>query len=125
MEAAANSVVSESVSGQMMYRETTGYSGVVRESGVGAGERTAISRDEKKLHRFYGSIQINERMMASEASKIMEEVVKHLTSLSGAKVTVTLEITADLPNGAPDHTVRTVKENSNTLRFQTSEFHEE
>ncbi len=80
---------------------------------------------EKKLHRFYGSVQINERIMASEAGKIMEEVVKHLTSLSGAKVNVTLEITADLPDGAPDHVVRTVKENSNTLRFQSAEFYEE
>ena len=81
--------------------------------------------EEKKLHRFYGSIQINERIMASEAGKIMEEVVKHLTSLSGAKVKVTLEITAELPDGVPEHVVRTVKENSNTLRFQSSEFYEE
>jgi len=80
---------------------------------------------EKKLHRFYGSVQINERIMASEAGKIMEEIVKHLTSLSGARVKVTLEITAELPDGAPDHVVRTVKENSNTLRFQSSEFYEE
>ena len=81
--------------------------------------------EEKQLHRFYASVQINERMMASDAGKIMEEVVKHLTSLSGANVKVTLEITAELPDGAPDQVVRTVKENSNTLRFQTSEFHEE
>ena len=81
-----------------------------------------IESEEKKLHRFYGSVQISERMMASDAGKIMEEVVKHLTSLSGAKVKVTLEITAELPDGVPDHVVRTVKENSNTLRFQSLHF---
>ena len=82
------------------------------------------AHEDAQPHRFYGSVQINERMMASEAGKIMEEVVKHLTSLSGARVKVTLEIEAEIPDGAPTQTVRVVKENSNTLRFQSSEFHE-
>jgi shikimate kinase len=38
-------------------------------------------------------------MMARDAGMIMEEVVKHLTSLYGAKVKVTLEIEVELPNG--------------------------
>jgi hypothetical protein len=79
----------------------------------------------QQTQRFNGSVQINPRLMGSEAGRIMEEVVKHLTSLSGAKVKVTLEIEAELPSGAPEHIVRTVKENSNTLRFQIAEFHEE
>jgi hypothetical protein len=87
--------------------------------------RVETNHEKEMPHRFYASVQINERMMASDAGKIMEEVVKHLTSLSGANVKVTLEITAELPDGMPDHIVRTVKENCNTLRFQTSEFHEE
>ena len=41
---------------------------------------------ESQRRRFYGSVSINERMMASDAGRIMEEFVKHLTSLSGAKV---------------------------------------
>jgi hypothetical protein len=36
----------------------------------------------------------------------------HLAGLPGAQVTVTLEIQARLPEGAPEHVVRTVNENS-------------
>ena len=73
---------------------------------------------ELQYHRFYGSVKINPRLMAGEAGKIMEEVVKHLTTLYGAEVQVTLEIQAILPNGAPEGTRRTVEENCRTLRFE-------
>ena len=78
-----------------------------------------------KIQRYNGSVRINERMMGSEAGKIMEEVVKHLTGLTGSKVKVTIEIEAELPENVSDAVLRTVKENSNTLRFQISEFHTE
>ena len=38
--------------------------------------------------------------------QIAEEVVSHLTGLIGAKVEVTLEIEAEIPDGAPEHVVR-------------------
>lgn len=78
-----------------------------------------------QMHRFYGSIKINPRMMAGDAGKIMEEVVKHLTSLSKAGVEVTLEIQATLPNGVPADTIQTVTENCRTLRFDSYGFEEE
>ena len=73
---------------------------------------------ETQYRRFYGSVKINPRLMAGEAGKIMEEVVKHLTTLYGAEVQVTLEIQATMPNGAPEGTRRTVEENCRTLRFE-------
>jgi hypothetical protein len=73
---------------------------------------------EPQYKRFYGSVKINPRMMAGEAGKIMEEVVKHLTTLYGAEVQVTLEIQATLPNGASESTRRTVEENCHTLKFE-------
>jgi predicted AAA+ superfamily ATPase len=73
---------------------------------------------EPRYKRFYGSVKINPRMMAGEAGKIMEEVVKHLTTLYGSDVQVTLEIQATLPNGASESTRRTVEENCRTLRFE-------
>ena len=79
---------------------------------------------EKQLHRFYASVQINERLMGTDAARVMDEVVKHLTSLSGTKVKVTLEIEAELPNGLPGRVVQTIKENGNTLHFETCEFEE-
>ena len=38
-----------------------------------------------------------------DASQIADEVIAHLAGLVGAKVTVTLEIEAEIPSGAPDH----------------------
>jgi hypothetical protein len=57
-------------------------------------------------------------MMAGYVGKIMEEVVKHLTTLYGANMQVTLEIQANIPNGVPEMTVRTVTENCRTLKFE-------
>jgi hypothetical protein len=38
---------------------------------------------------------------------------------------LTLEIEADLPDGAPDNTVRVVTENARTLKFKSQGFEEE
>ena len=38
---------------------------------------------------------------------------------------VTLEISAEVPSGAPDHVVRTVTENSRTLKFTNQGFEKE
>jgi hypothetical protein len=52
-------------------------------------------------------------------------VIQHLTKLSNTTVKITLEIHADLPNGATDDVVRTVLENCNTLKFITKSFEQE
>src|SRR6266571_2065623 len=80
---------------------------------------------ESQFHRFHGSVKINPRMMAGEAGKIMEEIVKHLTTLYEANVQVTLEIQANIPGGVTDDIVRTVTENCRTLKFESAEFEEE
>ena len=57
--------------------------------------------------------------------RIADEVISHLSGLVGAKVTVTLEIEAEVPLGAPDQVVRTVTENSRTLKFTSQGFEKE
>ena len=59
-----------------------------------------------------------------DASRIAEEVIAHLSGLVGAEVTVTLEIEAEIPDGTPDNVVRTVTENSRTLKFGSHGFEE-
>ena len=54
-----------------------------------------------------------------------EEVVAHLAGLPGAEVTVTLEIEALIPDGAPENVVRTVTENAAALKFASHGFEEE
>jgi hypothetical protein len=48
-----------------------------------------------------------------------------LNGLEGAEVEITLELRARFDKGAPEHVVRTVTENSRTLRFTNAGFEEE
>ena len=59
-----------------------------------------------------------------DAGRVAEEVIVHLSGLIGARVTVTMEIAAEIPGGAPDNVVRTVTENSRTLKFGSHGFEE-
>ncbi|MDQ3673741.1 MAG: Swt1 family HEPN domain-containing protein [Gemmatimonadota bacterium] len=72
--------------------------------------------------RFHGSVELDPTRVGRDAGRIADEVVAHLAGLVGAKVRVTLEIEADVPDGAPDHVVRTVTENSRTLKFTSHGF---
>ena len=57
-----------------------------------------------------------------QATVLANEVIRHLEVLGGAKVRITIEIDAELPEGASESVVRTVLENSRTLKFSSSEF---
>jgi hypothetical protein len=60
-----------------------------------------------------------------DASRIADEVIAHLSGLVGANVTVTSEVEAEIPSGAPDNPVGTVTENSRTLKFISHAFEKE
>ena len=75
--------------------------------------------------RFHGSIDLDPARAARDAGQVADEVISHLAAIGDAEVTVTLEIEAKVPSGAPDDLVRTVTENSRTLRFKTHGFEPE
>lgn len=52
-------------------------------------------------------------------------MIAHFPGQVGAEVTVTLEIEATLSDGASDQIVRTVTENSRTLKFTRHGFESE
>ena len=74
------------------------------------------------LRRFHGSVKLDSARVGRDAARIADEVISHLVAQMGAEVTVTLEIEATLPNGASDQLVRTVTENSRTLKFTNQGF---
>jgi len=78
----------------------------------------------KVMRRFHGSAILNPQRVTKDVSTIADEVIQHLTSLRGANVTITIEISAEHPDGFDDATVRTVTENSRTLKFKTQGFEE-
>ena len=75
--------------------------------------------------RFHGTVPLDSTRVGRDAGRIADEVISHLSGLVGAKVTVTLEIAAEVPSGTPDHVVRTVTENSRTLKFTNQGFEKE
>ncbi len=94
-------------------------------SGVGlTAKESPDDLVEKKpvLRRFYGIVSIDPLRINRDAPAITNEVIQHLTRLSGARVKVTLEIEAEIPDGAPDDVVRTVTENCRTLKFNNQSF---
>jgi len=78
----------------------------------------------KILRRFYGSVRLDSTRMAKDSGEIAQAIVQHLASLIDADVTVTLEVQANVPGGAPDSVVRTISENARTLKFDSANFEE-
>ena len=70
-----------------------------------------------KPKRYHGTVILDSARVGRDAGRIAEEVVSHLVGLVASSVRVTLEIEAEIPGGAPDNVVRTVTENSRTLKF--------
>ena len=55
---------------------------------------------------------------------IVEEVIERLTSQLDCQVEISLEITARRQQGFDESTVRTISENSRTLKFENYGFEE-
>ncbi len=85
--------------------------------GAGVGDGGPVPPVATQPTRYHGSVNLDPARVGRDASRIAEEVIAHLAGLMGAEVTVTLEIHAEIPSGAPDSIVRTVTENSRTLKF--------
>lgn len=85
----------------------------------------AVHTGPAKPKRFHGTVELDSTRVGRDASRIADEVIAHLSSLVGARVQVTLEVDAEIPSGAPDQVVRTVTENSRTLKFTSQGFERE
>jgi predicted AAA+ superfamily ATPase len=91
-------------------------------AGPDSGDGSAPSLPAHKPRRFHGTVALGPERVGRDASRIADEVIAHLAGQVGAEVTVTLEIDAKIPGGASDQMVRTVTENSRTLKFTTQGF---
>ena len=87
-----------------------------------SGERV---RPPRKIRRFYGTVDIDPMRAGRDAASIAESVIQHLGLEKDAEVKVTIEIVANMPNGAGERTIRTVSENCKTLKFKQFDFEEE
>ncbi len=88
-------------------------------SGTGETRPTPLA---KKTIRYYGRLVVEPVRAQRDLTQALQEVVQHLTSLVDCQVTMTLEIKAQNPAGFDEHTIRTVAENSRSLKFEFFEF---
>jgi hypothetical protein len=98
---------------------TNGGGGGAKPTPAGPG-----SEPKKVLRKFHAEVTIEGTRLSRDVDQIAAAVVQHLNGLVGSKVTVSLEIHADIPAGAADNVVRTVAENCRTLKFQNFGFEE-
>jgi hypothetical protein len=104
----------------------TGATGTrLAETGSASGLSGSEGNPAAAVRRFFGTVTLDPTRVGRDAGRIAEEVVAHLVGQVGADVTVRLEISAHLPSGASDQAVRTVTENSRTLKFDTHGFERE
>jgi hypothetical protein len=105
--------------------QTVGTSGAKPASGMTPAAVTGQPSLVPKIARFHGSVKVDPLRLGRDASRIAQEVVQHLTGLVGSKVEITIEIAADVADGASDKIVRDVTENCRTLKFTEFGFEEE
>ena len=90
----------------------------------GAAPPPAPAGEARLPKRFFGSVKLDETRPARDLDRIVDEVIRHLT-VPGASITLALEISATLEDGAPAELQRTVIENCNTLKFSSRGFEDD
>jgi hypothetical protein len=70
-------------------------------------------------------VSVDPLRLGRDAGRIAEADVQHLTGLVGSNVEITIEIRAELADGAGDKLVRDVTENCRTLKFTDYGFEED
>ena len=80
---------------------------------------------DERSQRALDALRVGVVAIQSAAPALDARIVEEKFRQAGAKIDVTLEIQAKLPEGAPDNVVRTVTENARTLKFEQQGFEEE
>lgn len=99
--------------------------GLAEPTPIGGAGKPAGEVLAHRPKRFHGTVNLDPARVGHDAGRIADEVISHLAGLVGSSVKVTLEIDAEIAGGTPENVVRTVTENSRTLKFTTQGFEEE
>ena len=74
------------------------------------------------MRRYFGSARIDAQRAMRDLSQIAAEIIEPLAVLPGVKLQVSVEIQAEHADGFNEATIRSVKENSRTLKFRRYDF---
>ena len=90
--------------------------------GGGNDDPTLPPPPPKITKRYFGRASLDPLRANKDMGIIVEEVIERLTGLTGCDVEIKIEIQAHLPAGFDEATIRTVSENSRTLKFEQHGF---
>lgn len=98
---------------------------VVIEGGPAAHNSGPVSPvpEESGPKHFHMSKDLDYVRVNKEVKDIVDEVVRHIDSIEGSSVRITITVEADIPDGAKTDKVRTVTENCRTLKIDDSGFY--
>ena len=77
-----------------------------------------------KKRRFFLSAALDTTRINRDVQNYVEEIIRHLTSEDGTRVTISLEVEAESDNGFSPQTIRAVSENARTLGAKDAGFEE-
>jgi predicted AAA+ superfamily ATPase len=83
---------------------------------------TAEIERSKIVRRYAASVTLDADRPSRDMGRIADEVLGHLSTLPKAKLSITVEIIADIPDGVPEDIQRIVLENGSALKFKSQEF---
>jgi uncharacterized protein len=86
------------------------------------GPASSTPPSSQKAKTFYASADVPTATAKMRLLQIADEVIGLLADDPNAEVKVRVEIQANFPEGAKEHTKRAVSENTKTLRFNTAEW---
>ena len=76
-------------------------------------------------NQFYATVDIDAVTAKLKFAEIVDEIVEQFTAKLGVEVSISVEIQAKSRTGFDEGLQRSVKENCNMLRFNSSEFDSE
>ena len=85
---------------------------------------TASAPAPAKKRRFFLSAALDTTRINRDVQNYVEEIIRHLTSEDGTRVTISLEVEAESDTGFSPQTIRTVSENARTLGAKDAGFEE-
>ena len=81
-------------------------------------QQSLFTAQTAKAKAFFGSVEVNATTAKMKLVDIADEIINVLAADPNATVKVTVEITAEFPDGASDQTKRAVSENAAALGFK-------
>ena len=105
--------------------ETQQRTGITYTPGGHGNSQVASPLGPALPRRFHASVTLDPDRVGRDAGKIADEILSHLSTLPDAKLKVSVEIEAEIPEGAPEDVQRTVSENAGVLKFESHGFERE